>query len=228
MVDVMKTNKSAAANPKALLYIRVSTMEQVSEGVSLEAQETALIAEAERRGLAFEVIREQGKSAKSISSRPELVKALEMLDKGEATHLIAHRLDRVSRSVADFSTLLTRSSRKGWSLVVLDVDVDTSTPSGEFLVNVMASASQFERRIIGQRTKDALAELKRQGKSLGRPSVLSKETLLDISEQRSKGKTLKAIAENLTMKGVKTAHGGVKWHVSTIAKALQSQALTNK
>lgn len=213
---------------KALLYVRVSTMEQVLEGVSLEAQETALITEANRRGLPYEVIREQGKSAKSISSRPELIRALEMLDKGEASVLIAHRLDRVSRSVADFSSLLTRSSRKGWSLVVLDVDVDTSTPSGEFLVNVMASASQFERRIIGQRTKDALAELKRQGKSLGRPSTLSRETLLDIQAQRRKGKSLKEIAEGLNIKGVKTAHGGVKWHTSTIAKALQSQTLLSK
>lgn len=213
---------------KALLYVRVSTMKQVEQGVSLEAQESSLIAEAERRGLPFEVIREEGKSGKSLTSRPELLKALELLDKGQASHLIAHRLDRVSRSVADFAWLLNRANKKGWAVIVLDVDVDTSTPSGEFLVNVMASASQFERRIIGQRTKDALAELKKQGRKLGRPSNLSSETLLTIKGLKAQGKTLLAIAEQLNREQVKTAHNGLKWYPSTVSKALQSQALANK
>jgi DNA invertase Pin-like site-specific DNA recombinase len=108
---------------------------------------------------------------------------------------------------------------------VLDVDVDTSTPSGEFLVNVMASASQFERRIIGQRTKEALAEVKKQGVTLGRPPLIEKETLNLIFHLRSQGKTLLEIAQRLNEKGLKTAHSGLKWYPSTIAKALKSQSL---
>ena len=216
---------SQTLKPKAFLYVRVSTSRQVSEGVSLEAQEAFLIAEAQKRGLDYEVIREEGKSGKSISARPELKRALERLDKKEASFLMANRLDRISRSVADFAYLLTRAQKGKWSLVVLDVDVDTSTPSGEFLVNVMASASQFERRIIGQRTKEALAEVRKQGTTLGRPPLMEKETLYLIAHLRKQGKTLQEIAQRLNEKGIKTAHKGSKWHASTIAKALQSQVL---
>lgn len=216
---------SQTLKPKAFLYVRVSTSRQVSEGVSLEAQEAFLIAEAQKRGLDYEVVREEGKSGKSISARPELKRALERLDKKEASFLMANRLDRISRSVADFAYLLTRAQKGKWSLVVLDVDVDTSTPSGEFLVNVMASASQFERRIIGQRTKEALAEVRKQGTTLGRPPLMEKETLHLIAHLRKQGKTLQDIAQRLNEKGIKTAHKGSKWHASTIAKALQSQTL---
>jgi len=216
---------SQTPRPKAFLYVRVSTTRQALEGVSLEAQEALLITEAQKRGFDYEVVREEGKSGKSISARPELKKALERLDKKEASFLMANRLDRISRSVADFAYLLTRAQKGKWSLVVLDVDVDTSTPSGEFLVNVMASASQFERRIIGQRTKEALAEVRKQGTILGRPPLMEKETLHLIAQQRKQGKTLQDIAQRLNEKGIKTAHKGSKWHASTIAKALQSQVL---
>jgi DNA invertase Pin-like site-specific DNA recombinase len=216
---------SQTLKPKAFLYVRVSTSRQVSEGVSLEAQEAFLIAEAQKRGLDYEVVREEGKSGKYISARQELKRALERLDKKEASFLMANRLDRISRSVADFAYLLTRAQKGKWSLVVLDVDVDTSTPSGEFLVNVMASASQFERRIIGQRTKEALAEVRKQGTTLGRPPLMEKETLHLIAHLRKQGKTLQDIAQRLNEKGIKTAHKGSKWHASTIAKALQSQTL---
>jgi DNA invertase Pin-like site-specific DNA recombinase len=54
------------------------------------------------------------------------------------------------------------------TVVALDLGVDLSTPAGEFLANVMASAAQWERRIIGQRTKDALAEKRAQGIRIGR------------------------------------------------------------
>ncbi|HEY0337560.1 MAG TPA: recombinase family protein, partial [Burkholderiales bacterium] len=68
-----------------------------------------------------------------------------------------------------------KGKRKGWGLILLDIDVDTSSPSGEFMVNVMGSAAQWERRIISQRTKDALAVKRTQGVRLGRPSVLRSE-----------------------------------------------------
>lgn len=212
---------------KALLYVRVSTMKQVTRGASLDAQERELIAEAERRGLPYEVIREEGKSAKAITARPELIRAIELLDKGEASHLIAHRLDRVSRSVSDFSWLLSRATKKGWAVVVLDVDVDTSTPTGEFLVNVIASASQFEARIIGARTREAMAEHIKQGRRFGRPCTLSPETVLTIKELRKKGRTLLEITDQLNREQVKTARGGLKWYTSTVSSILRTHALAN-
>jgi len=184
---------STQEKPLALAYVRVSTSEQVEEGASLDAQAAALIEAAERKGFRVEVIREEGRSGKSLKGRPALAEALDRLSKGEAQALYAQRLDRLSRSVADFAHLLDRATRQGWTVAVLDADVDTSTPSGEFLVNVLASAAQYERRIIGARTRDALAQRRREGVRLGRPSILDASTVARISAERGQGRSLRAI-----------------------------------
>lgn len=209
--------------PLALAYVRVSTAEQATEGASLDAQEAALIEAAERKGFRVEVIREEGKSGKNLNGRPALREALQRLDAGEAAALYAQRLDRLSRSVADFAHLLDRATRKGWTVAVLDADVDTSTPSGEFLVNVLASAAQYERRIIGARTRDALAQRRREGVRLGRPSTLPSPVVARVVALRSEGASLRAIANTLNSEEVPTAHKGAKWYASTVRKVLAGQ-----
>jgi DNA invertase Pin-like site-specific DNA recombinase len=213
---------------KALLYVRVSTKKQEVFGVSLEAQERTLIAEAEKRGLPYEVINEGGRSGKSVKARPELLRALEMLDKGEASHLLTIKVERVARSLINFMELQERARRKGWALIALDLAIDTSTPVGNFMSTMYAGIAQLERELTGIRTKEALAELKKQGVRLGRPSTIKTETLHYIKSLRSKGFTLLQIAEQLNREQVKTAHNGLKWYASTVSKALQSQALVNK
>jgi DNA invertase Pin-like site-specific DNA recombinase len=217
----MTTRNSA---PLALLYVRVSTSEQAETGASLDAQAALLKEAAERKGFRVEIVREEGKSGKSLKGRPALADALSRLKSGEASALYAQRLDRLSRSVADFASLLEKSRREGWTVAVLDADVDTSTPSGEFLVNVLASAAQYERRIIGARTRDALAQRRREGVRLGRPSVLAAPVLQRIDSERAAGKSLRVIASGLNLDGVPTAHGGALWHPSTVAKVLTRQA----
>lgn len=64
---------------------------------------------------------------------------------------------------------MERAQKKGWNLVACDLGIDLSTPAGEFKANVMGSAAQWERKLIGQRTKDALAAMRAQGVKLGRP-----------------------------------------------------------
>lgn len=81
--------------------------------------------------------------------------------------LIASKLDRVSRSVRDFAGLLDRAQSRGWRLVLLDLG-DTSTAAGEMIANLIASAAQYERRLIGQRTREGLAAKRAQGVRLGR------------------------------------------------------------
>lgn len=209
--------------PLALAYVRVSTDDQAENGASLDAQAAALVEAAERKGYRVEVIREEGRSGKSLSGRPALAEALDRLRRGDAQALYAQRLDRLSRSVADFAHLLDLAKRQGWTVAVLDADVDTSTPSGEFLVNVLASAAQYERRIIGARTRDALAQRRREGVRLGRPSTLSASVVARIVREREAGQSLRAIAEALNSEGVPTAHGGAAWHASTVSKVLRGQ-----
>lgn len=203
-------------------YIRVSTDEQVLSGAGLSAQRAALEAEAARRGWELEVVEEDGRSAKDLN-RPVLTKALARLDKREVEVLVVAKLDRLSRSVSDFGGLLDRASKRGWSLVCLDLGVDTTTPVGEFTANVVVSASQYERRLIGQRTRDGLAAKRAAGVRLGRPQTLPLDVVERIVSERRKGSSLSAIAAGLQADGVETARGGERWYASTVRAVLHSQ-----
>jgi DNA invertase Pin-like site-specific DNA recombinase len=218
----MAPRKSRRARPLALGYIRVSTLEQADRGASLDAQRAALTAEAERRGWELRVMADEGVSAKTMN-RPALQEALQLLDAGKADHLMAIRLDRVSRSVADFAGLIDRSQRRGWGLVLLSPNLDTSTPEGRFTANVLASAAQYERELIGARTREAMAQRKAEGVHVGRPKELPDTVYRRILADRSQGLTMTAIAAALTADGVPTARGG-SWHASTIHRVLTSES----
>jgi DNA invertase Pin-like site-specific DNA recombinase len=139
------------------------------------------------------------------------------VEDGAASALVVAKLDRLSRSILDFAGLMERSRRKGWALVALDLGVDTTTPQGEMVANVMASFAQFERKLIGQRTREALAVKKAAGVRLGRPRSLSAPTLDRIADLRRAGRTLEAIATELNDLRVPTAHGG-RWHATTVRR----------
>jgi DNA invertase Pin-like site-specific DNA recombinase len=202
-------------------YVRVSTDEQASSGLGLDAQRTAIAAECERRGWVLTgVYEDAGASGKSLNGRPALQQALEAVRSHEAGALVVAKLDRLSRSLLDFSTLMVDSQKEGWALVILDLGVDTTTPSGEMIANVMATFAQFERRLIGQRTKDALAVKKKEGVRLGRPRAVADDVVKRIRKERAAGKSLRVIADGLNADGVQTAHGGAKWHASTIRGVL--------
>ncbi len=207
-------------------YARVSTDEQASSGLGLKAQRSLIEAECERRGWELvQVFEDAGASGKALSGRPALAKALEAVRGGTAGALVVAKLDRLSRSLLDFASLMEDARREGWALVILDLGVDTTTPSGEMIANVMATFAQFERRLIGQRTKDALAVKKREGVKLGRPVAVDNAVAKRISRERRGGKSLREIADRLNENGVGRAHGGDKWHASTVKGVLDRNSV---
>ena len=112
-------------------YVRVSTEEQSRSGAGLEAQRQAIFAECQRRGWHLvETIEDRGYSARDLR-RPGIQTAVETLADGEAGALVVAKLDRLSRSMLDFTALMARAQREGWALVALDCAVDTTTPAGE-------------------------------------------------------------------------------------------------
>ncbi|HEY7371562.1 MAG TPA: recombinase family protein, partial [Polyangia bacterium] len=124
---------------------------------------------AKPRGQEFvETIEDANYSAKDMK-RPGVQEALRALETGEAKALVVAKLDRLSRSMVDFAALMATAQKQSWALVALDCAVDTSTPAGEAMAHVLATFGQFERRLIGQRTKEALAAKKASGIRLGRP-----------------------------------------------------------
>lgn len=217
----MAPPKTPRVIPLALGYVRVSTVEQAEFGASLDAQRATLVAEATRRGWDIDVVADEGHSAKSLN-RPGLLSALERLDAGAADFLIAVRLDRISRSVSDFAGLLDRSVRRGWGLTLLSPNIDTSDPAGRFTGNVIAAAAQYERELIGVRTREGMAQRRAEGVKLGRPRTTPDEVIARIASAREAGRSLRAIAGELNAEGVPTSQGGARWYASTVKVALGS------
>ena len=130
-------------------YLRVSTAEQADSGLGLGAQRVAIEAEAKRRGWAVaRWYEDAGASGKSMTRRPALSEALDELLTGQASVLILAKLDRLARSVADYASLVRQAEREGWALVISDLGVDMSTPTGGLLANVTASVAEWEGRVI--------------------------------------------------------------------------------
>ncbi len=205
----------------AVAYCRVSTSEQEVYGHSLDDQETTLRALAASRGWEVVVVREVG-SGKSLSARPLLTEALRGLDRGTVQVLMAVRLDRLSRSVSDFSGLMDRAERRGWDLHVADLGLDTSTPSGRLVAQVLAATAEHERRLIGERTREGLRAARAKGVRLGRPTTLPEEVRESIRTARQTGSSYRRIAEDLNTRGIPTAHGGARWHASTVQAVLRT------
>jgi len=204
-------------------YTRVSTDEQATNGHGLAAQRAAIEAEAARRGWTVEWITDDGYSGKNLD-RPGIRGALEMLGKRRRARkvdgLVVAKLDRLTRSMRDFAALMDQAHRERWALVALDLNVDTTTPAGEMLANVMATVNQFERKVIAQRTRDALAVLKKRGVALGNPRLRAGRTSDDVRQQilelRAQGATYPAIAERLNRERVPTAFGGRRWYPASV------------
>jgi DNA invertase Pin-like site-specific DNA recombinase len=200
-------------------YVRCSTREQADSGLGLDAQREVVGRACRERGWQLaDTFVDAGFSGKDLK-RPALAQVLGRLASGDV--LVVAKLDRLSRSLVDFAGLLQRSRREGWGLVVLDSPVDTSTPAGEALVSVLATFAQFERRLIGQRTKDALDVRRREGVRLGPKTTLTEE-------DRAYVRGLAAVhgyaptARLLNEEGLRPGSGGRRWWPSTVRSMVMS------
>jgi DNA invertase Pin-like site-specific DNA recombinase len=207
-------------------YVRVSTEEQSQSGAGIAAQKAAILAEAKRRGWhVVSIVEDLGYSAKTLQ-RPGIAQALAAVEgkDRQAEALVVAKLDRLSRSLLDFASLMARSQRAGWALVALDLGVDTTTPGGELMANIIASSAQYERRLIGERTKSALAAKKAAGTTPGRRRTVPADVRRRIRAMRSQGVPLAQIAAQLATDGVPTGQGGRRWYPATVRKIAQEAA----
>jgi DNA invertase Pin-like site-specific DNA recombinase len=205
---------------KALLYARVSTQMQVNDGVSLDVQERQLITAAEFHGFtSWEVVREEGRSGKNVKGRPVLLAALSALERKEANALIVTRIDRLARSTTDFLDIVDLANKQGWRLIMLDLNLDTSSYQGRFVVTVMSALAEMERGIIAARQKDVHKDRRDRGVVWGVDMGPKNKTPLDIKDrimvERSSGRSYAKIAEGLNRDEVPTQNGG-KWYASTV------------
>jgi DNA invertase Pin-like site-specific DNA recombinase len=198
-------------------YARVSTAEQAESGLGLAAQRRAIEVEAQRRGWDLaEVVNDEGTSGMDLDRRG-LLRALKLIADGHADSLVAAKLDRLSRSVVDFGTLLEWFEEHKAVLVALDLQIDTSTPGGKLVANVFAAVAEWERQVIGERTRLALGALRAEGKAVSRPTVTDDGALAErVRRLRADGMTRQAICDLFNAEGVPTPRGGVMWRPSSL------------
>lgn len=118
----------------------------------------------------------------SIGPRPQLDAALDFVRAGDT--LVVTKLDRLARSVAHLGTIITDLEKKGVSLRILNLGVDTSTPTGKLMLNVLGGVAQFEREMMLERQREGIAKAKGEGRYKGRKPTA-----------RARGEEIKALAE---------------------------------
>ncbi|HEY4001897.1 MAG TPA: recombinase family protein [Candidatus Xenobia bacterium] len=216
---------------KVVGYVRVSTEEQSTKGVSLQAQAEKLRAYASLYDLELvAIVEDAGQSAKSLN-RVGIQRALEMLRNGEAEGLLVAKLDRLTRSIADMCHLVAEffgdRSKRPVTLLSVSDQLDTRSAAGRLVINILMAVAEWEREAIGERTRTALQYKKAMGVLLGAPALGSSDgeaaTVARIVELRAEGKTLQAIVDVLNAEGRVTKRGG-KWATTTLTKILRRVA----
>jgi DNA invertase Pin-like site-specific DNA recombinase len=164
-------------------YARTSTTEQVA---GLEAQERDLRAGGVERIF--------GEQTSSVAPRAQLAAALDYLRDGDV--LVVTKIDRLARSVADLCAIVAKIERKGASLRILAMNLDTATSTGRLMLNVIGSVAQFEREMMLERQREGIAKAKGEGKYKGRaPMAMAKAP--DVRRLAAEGMTREAIAAQL-------------------------------
>ncbi|OTP69465.1 recombinase family protein [Caballeronia sordidicola] len=216
------------ADGKFVTYLRVSTARQGVSGLGLEAQQEAVSrylngGDWTLCGEFIEV--ETGKGHNALSKRPQLRAALAQCKKTGARLLIA-KLDRLARNVHFVSGLMESKTK----FIALDIP-----DANELTIHVMAAFAEHEAKIIGKRTKDALAAAKARGVVLGKtgpqnlkPNIEARQRAADdfagslkrvLTGFKAANMSQRAIAEELNGLGIKTARGGA-WNQTQVQRVM--------
>jgi DNA invertase Pin-like site-specific DNA recombinase len=204
----------------AIGYISTFPYDAKDPDLESDAQRDVIVAECGRRGWKLSAMFEDVQVG--ANAQPALEKALAALGNHESPALIVAKLDRLSLPLLDFASLLEEATREGWTLCTVELGVDTSSPSGEMIARIISTFAQLERRLMGQRTREALALTRSNGVKLGRPRVVEPVIRTRIIAERSAGRSLRAIASDLTLEGIPTARGGSQWYASSVRQIAES------
>ncbi|TXI53933.1 recombinase family protein [Mycolicibacter arupensis] len=195
-------------------YTRVSTDEQAISRNGLQAQRNAIDTDAVQRGWTIEHFADEGVSGKAIG--PQLQEVLQLLASGQGDGLVVAKLDRLSRSIVNAANIIQSAQEQGWSLVILDLGVDLTTAAGRMQAMMLVNFAQYERELISERTKAALAAKKRRGERIGRPRAAKPAVVRRIVAERQAGSTYDAIASGLEADKILSPLGKPTWQRAMI------------
>lgn len=194
-------------------YARVSTAEQADSGLGLAVQRAAIDAAAQLRGWDVTYHADAGVSGKSVG--PELNTVLGLLAEGHGDGLVVAKLDRLSRSIINAANIIAAAQKQGWALVVLDLNLDLTTAAGRMIAHQLMTFAQYERELISERTKAALAAKRARGERLGRERLVTPGLVRRIVMERNTGLSFARIAAALEAEGIPSPSGRPNWQAST-------------
>ena len=181
-------------------YARVS-----SSGQSLEVQLDKLASAGCTR------IYQEKVSGKSSANRPQFKACMDYLREGD--RLVITRLDRLARSVLDLVNIADRFGKECIDLVVLDQNIDTSTPSGKLLFNMLGAIAEFENELRRERQLEGINKAKERNVKFGRPSSLSASQEAELVADKLSGMPMAKLAKKYDI-GVATAYRIIGKHTS--------------
>ena len=216
------------------LYIRVSTEDQAREGFSLPEQEKRLRAMCEFKGYeVYKVYEDAGISAKTGNKRPAFDELLQDIKDKKCNTIVVLKLDRLTRSVADWEKILTFLEENDAFLDCANDDINTTNANGKMISRILTSVSQQEIERTSERTKIGLAGAikaghiphqsplgyKRENKTLV-PDLTTKDVVIRIFEMYHNGLSYKKISNILNDEKVLDK---TNWRDSTIVGILQNE-----
>jgi DNA invertase Pin-like site-specific DNA recombinase len=184
----------------------------------LKQQATLIARECQRRGLRLlQMVGEREPANGKGLGRPGLEYALERICVRQAAGLVVTELSRLTRSVPDLGAIIQRLDGCDARLIADAHALDTEDPNGRRFADLLVEISHWERERISRRTRKGLEAARRQGRPTGRAAVTDNPDLSEwITQMRSHGMTLQAIADELNEHGVPTVRGGAKWRHSSV------------
>lgn len=219
-------------------YIRVSTDQQADAGHSLQAQTTALQDYCNDRKLSplVLVIDAAVSASKPLWDRPEGRRLTlapgkpHELKKGDV--VIACKLDRLFRSVLDCAQTIDKWRKAGIEMHLLDLRLDTSTPTGQMVLSVLSAMGEMERGLVSERNRSIAAHLKAAGKVRGHvpygyrregsdlvPDPDQQSTLQQLRAWQAEGIRPAVMARRLNEAGIPGPKGPI-WHRATVSVVL--------
>jgi site-specific DNA recombinase len=222
-------------------YIRVSTDKQKASGLGLADQERKIRAMRELKGWGEPMLfTDEGVSgAKEGKDRPGLRDLLAAVERGEIDVIVINSLDRLARKARLTLEVVHLLKVHGVALISCKETIDTSTPSGQLFMTVLAAMAEFERELARERTRNALAQLAlKTGLAGGRVpyGYVRSAGGVDVDPETSKivkrifawrrrGVSLRDIAAKLNAEGVPAPRSGGKWRHTSVVEILAHRAV---
>jgi len=218
---------------RAIGYVRVSSIGQAVEGISLEAQRAKILAWCDYNEYELsEIFSDEGISGKKASNRPGLQQALNSIGKGDV--LVFYSLSRLARSTKDAIAISELLQKKDAHFVSLSEDINTTSAAGKMIFRMLAVLAEFERDLVSERTCFALQHKKKSGYKTGGDvpygfdciqgklveNHQEQEVISRIMALRAKGHSMRKIASTLNEDGVLTKRGK-QWQATQVQGILK-------